>query len=76
MRANELRMMGDDELLNKAVELEKNLFNLKIQLATGQLNNTSLLRQTRKDMARVLTVIRERNLKRALATEAQPEGKK
>jgi len=69
-------MMGDDELLNKAVELEKNLFNLKIQLATGQLNNTSLLRQTRKDMARVLTVIRERNLKRALATEAQPEGKK
>lgn len=64
MRANELRMMADDELLNKAEELRKSLFNLKIQKATGQLNNTALLRQTRKDLARVLTVIRERNLKR------------
>jgi len=63
MRANELKMMADDELLSQAEELKKNLFNLKIQMATGQLNNTSLLRQARKDLARALTVIREKNLK-------------
>ncbi len=63
MRANELRTMGEDEILGKAEDLKKNLFNLKIQAATGQLNNTALLRQTKKDLARVLTVIRERNLK-------------
>ena len=39
------------------------MLNLNIQKATGQLNNTSLLLKTRKDLARVLSVIRERNLK-------------
>jgi len=63
MRANELRMMADDELLNKAQELKKELFNLKIQMATGQLNNTALLNRTRKDLARIMTVIREKKLK-------------
>ncbi len=63
MRAEEMRTMAEDEILAKAEELKKNLFNLKIQAATGQLDNTALLRQTRKDLARVLTVIRERNLK-------------
>ena len=63
MRANELRMMGDDELAAKETELRKTLFNLGIQKATGQLNNTSLLRKSKNDLARVLTVIRERNLK-------------
>jgi large subunit ribosomal protein L29 len=55
--------MGEDEVLAKAEELKKSLFNLKIQKATGQLNNTALLGKTRKDLARVLSVIRERNLK-------------
>jgi len=63
MRANELRMMGDEELSVKEQELRKSLLNLNIQKATGQLNNTSLLLKTRKDLARVLSVIRERNLK-------------
>ncbi len=63
MRASELRMMGESEVLAKAEELKKNLFNLKIQAATGQLDNTALLKQTKRDLARVLTVIRERNLK-------------
>ncbi len=63
MWANDLRTMGEDEVLAKAEELKKSLFNLKIQKATGQLNNTALLGKTRKDLARVLSVIRERNLK-------------
>ncbi len=63
MRASELRTMSDEELLAKEEELRKTLFNLRIQKATGQLTNTALIRQTKRDLARVLTVIRERNLK-------------
>ncbi len=63
MLANEIKIMADEELLKKSEEIRKNLFNLKIQMATGQLNNTSLLRQTRRDLARILTVIRERKSK-------------
>jgi len=63
MRANELRMISDEELLAKAEEMKKTLLNLRIQKATGQLNNTALLGQTRKDLARVLSVLKERKLK-------------
>ena len=63
MRANELRMMGEDELAAKEQELRKTLFNIGIQKATGQLNNTALLKRTKKDLARVLSVIRENQLK-------------
>jgi large subunit ribosomal protein L29 len=63
MQASELRSMGDEELLSKKEELRKTLFNLGVQKATGQLTNTSMIRQTRRDLARVLTVIKERSLK-------------
>jgi len=56
-------MISDEELLAKAEEMKKALLNLKIQKATGQLNNTALLGQTRRDLARVLSVIKERKLK-------------
>jgi len=63
MRANELRMMEGDELLAKESDLRKTLFNLSIQKATGQLNNTALVKKTRRELARVLSVIREKELK-------------
>ncbi len=63
MRASEIRLMSDEELRAKEEELRKTLFNLRIQKATGQLTNTALLKQTKRDLARVLTVIRERELK-------------
>ena len=63
MRASDLRMMSDEELLAKEEELRKTLFNLQIQKATGQLTNTALLGKTRRDLARVLTVIKERKIK-------------
>ena len=63
MRANELRMMGEDELAAKEQELRKTLFNIGIQKATGQLNNTALVKKTKKELARVLSVIRENQLK-------------
>jgi len=63
MQASEIRLMSDEELRAKEEELRKTLFNLRIQKATGQLTNTALLKQTKRDLARVLTVIRERELK-------------
>ncbi len=63
MRTSEIRLMSDEELRAKEEELRKTLFNLRIQKATGQLTNTALIKQTKQDLARVLTVIRERELK-------------
>ena len=63
MRTSEIRLMSDEELRAKEEELRKTLFNLRIQKATGQLTNTALIKQTKRDLARVLTVIRERELK-------------
>lgn len=60
MRASELRQMSVEELLNREEELRRTLFNLKIQKATGQLTNTALIRLTKRDLARVLTVLKER----------------
>jgi large subunit ribosomal protein L29 len=62
MNAGELRELSDAELDEKLSEYKKELFNLRFQLVTGQLDNVRLLKQTRKDIARVLTVQRERAL--------------
>lgn len=63
MKANELREMTSQELNNKLTELKGELFNLRFQLATGQLDNPMRIKAVRKDIARVKTVIRERELK-------------
>jgi len=60
MKANELRDLSVEELVAKSQELNQELFNLKFQLATGQLENSARLPQTRKDIARVMTVLREK----------------
>jgi len=62
MRANELRELSDSELAEKLAEFKKELFNLRFQNVTGQLDNYKRLKQVRKDIARVLTVQREREL--------------
>jgi len=62
MKAGDIREMTDDEILARETELERTSFNLKIQFATGQLENTARLKQTRRDLARVKTIIKERNL--------------
>jgi large subunit ribosomal protein L29 len=63
MKAAEIRDMTDDELFNKEKDLARATFNLKIQHATGQLENTSQLRATKRDLARVKTIIKERGIK-------------
>ena len=58
----ELNNKSVDELNNELVAAKKELFNLRFQLATGQLENTARIRQVRKTIARIKTVIREREL--------------
>ena len=59
MKANELTKMSAADLDKKLAELKEELFNLRFQLATGQLQNTAALKQCKKDIARVKTVIRQ-----------------
>lgn len=62
MRPGELREMTDEELEEKAGELKEKLFNLRFQKATGELDNTAEFKKTKKDIARVKTIQREREL--------------
>ena len=58
----ELNGLTTEQLLNREKELKEQLFNLRFQLATGQLENTASLKQVRKDIARVKTVLRQQEL--------------
>lgn len=60
--ASELRGWSREDLNKKVVELKEELFGLRFQAATGQLESHGRLREVRKDIARVYTVIQERNL--------------
>ena len=61
-KASELRQLGDEELVNKLREAKEELFNLRFQAATGQLENNTRLRTVRKDIARIYTLMHEREL--------------
>ena len=65
MKAKEFREMSPQELSGKLVDLKGELFNLRFQLATGQLENTSQIRSVKKDIARVRTILRQAELLRA-----------
>jgi len=60
MKAAELRELTRDELVQKESELKRKLFNLRFQRASGELDNSAELKKTRKDIARVKTLIAER----------------
>ena len=62
MKVNEIRQMTDQELNKELLDLKNELFNLRFQLATGQLDNPMRIKTVRKDIARVKTIIREREL--------------
>lgn len=62
MKAKELQEFSDVELVSKAAELKEELFNLRFQMATGQLENPMRIREVRKNIARVKTVQRKREL--------------
>jgi len=58
MKAEELRELTAEELVQKEQEFKRKLFNLRFQKATGELDNTAELHKTRKDIARVMTIAR------------------
>jgi large subunit ribosomal protein L29 len=60
--ATELRELSDEELLSRLREAKAELFNLRVQAATGQLDNHGRLKVVRKDIARLYTIMREREL--------------
>ncbi|MGZ0150935.1 50S ribosomal protein L29 [Kribbella sp. WER1] len=62
LTAAELRNLGRDELMSKLGEAKEELFNLRFQAATGQLESHGRLRAVRKDIARIYTVLSERAL--------------
>jgi large subunit ribosomal protein L29 len=82
-KAAELRDLPDDELMARIDASKEELFNLRFQLATGQLDNPTRIREVRHDVARIATVLREREIEaeldafaaaqEELAEAAQPE---
>ena len=62
LTANDLRGLSREQLNAKVVELKEELFGLRFQAATGQLESSARLRSVRKDIARIYTVLQERNL--------------
>ena len=70
-RAQELRELNDAELEQRLLEAKEELFNLRFQNATGQLDATSRISHVRKDVARVETLLREREI---AAAEALASG--
>ena len=62
MKVKEVRQLSEAELSNKLSELKAELFNLRFQLATGQLDNPLKVKTVRKNIARVKTIVREREL--------------
>ena len=61
MKAEDIRAMTPDELVDKMKDLRKEAFNLRFQKASGQLENTSRVRQVRRDIARIMTVLASRS---------------
>jgi large subunit ribosomal protein L29 len=66
----ELREADDTELENKLTEAKQELFNLRFQIVTGQLDNSARLRAVRRDIARIMTVLREKEIEAAEAGES------
>lgn len=60
MKGEEIRTKSDDELKDQLLSLKKEQFNLRFQRASGQLENTARVRQVRRDIARIKTIMDER----------------
>ena len=62
MKASDIRALSDSELEKKRVELTEEIFNLRIQISTQQTTNVTRIRTLKKDLARLLTIKREKEL--------------
>jgi len=61
-KAEPLRQLGDDELVTRITEAKETLFNLRFQLATGQQDNTARIGDVKKEIARLNTILRQREI--------------
>jgi large subunit ribosomal protein L29 len=73
LKATELRELSDEGLVEKLREAKAELFNLRVQSATGQLDNHGRLQIIRRDIARIYTIMRERELGLSAAPDAVAE---
>jgi len=64
VKADKIRELTDEELLRKVSSYKEELFNLRFQMATGQLDNPMSIRDVRKNIARCKTVLRQREISR------------
>jgi large subunit ribosomal protein L29 len=69
-KAKEMRELSEADLDQKLIESKQELFNLRFQLATGKQDNSARLGQVRREVARIATVLREREIEAAEAAEA------
>ncbi|GGS23165.1 MULTISPECIES: 50S ribosomal protein L29 [Actinokineospora] len=72
--ATDLRELTDDELVLRLREAKEELFNLRFQMATGQLDNNRRLRLVKQDIARIYTVMRERELGLSVSPDEATTG--
>lgn len=73
-QATDLRELNDEELVLRLRESKEELFNLRFQMATGQMDNNRRLRTVRHDIARIYTVMRERELGLSVSPDEVPSG--
>ena len=73
-RAKALTDLGDTDLIERVSEAKEELFNLRFQFATGQLDNPARLKQVRRDIARLLTELRAREITAAEVEMAAAQG--
>lgn len=73
MKPAELREMSYDDLSEKLDESKEELFNLRFQFATNQLDNTARLGQVRREVARIATIMRDMEIEAYYATEASDD---
>jgi large subunit ribosomal protein L29 len=74
--AAELRELSDEQLLERADSAKEELFNLRFQLATGQLDDSSSIKKIRHEIARIATLMRQRDIEatRSASTDAATEA--
>ncbi|MEQ8672898.1 MAG: 50S ribosomal protein L29 [Aggregatilineales bacterium] len=71
MDVREIRQMSDSDLLDAVEDKKEELFNLRFQKASGQLENTNIVGNVKRDIARLYTVLNERNLAALVAGEEE-----
>jgi large subunit ribosomal protein L29 len=76
MRAEKLRQLDSDELRRQVGEMVEQNFRLRFQMSMGQADGLKKVRTMRKDRARILTILRDRELHPETAPEPTPKGKK